>query len=91
MKARITVEAGFLRALDKLPPDRAKAAQDSLVKFMNEPALPRLDFRPLRSRQGYFLIDGKRGDRIILRRLAEGHFAAVDVGPHDNIYRRWNR
>jgi hypothetical protein len=91
MKARITIEPRFTDALKKLPPDRAKAAAQSLVKFSREPALPSLDFRPLSGRTAHYIINGKRGDRIILRRMADDHYAAVDVGPHDNVYRRWNR
>ena len=71
MTARVTPEPGFRRALKKLPPDRAEAAIATLEKFMEEPALPRLDFRPLRGKAGYFLINARRGDRIILRRDAD--------------------
>ncbi len=53
--------------------------------------LPSLDFRPLAGAAGYFIIDPHSGDRIILRKNAENDFSAVDVGPHDNLYRRWNR
>lgn len=91
MKVRITVAPSFAKALGRLPPDRAKGAAESLVKFADEPALPGLDFRPLRGKQGYFIIDGRRGDRLILKKMAEDHYAAVDVGPHDNVYRRWTR
>lgn len=91
MKVRVTVAPSFGKALQRLPPDRARAAAESLVKFSDEPALPRLDFRPLKGKSGTFIIDGKRGDRIVLRKIADDHYAAVDVGPHDNVYRRWNR
>lgn len=88
---RITVEKTFERALKGLPPNRGKGAIRCLVKFQTEPRLPSLDFRPLAGAPGYFIIDPHGGDRIILRKIAEDHYAAVDVGPHDNIYRRWNR
>lgn len=88
---RIAIESSYGRELRKLPPDRAKAANESLKKFVVEPALPSLNFRPLRGLVGYFLINGRRGDRIVLRREGEDHYSAVDVGPHDNVLRRWNR
>jgi hypothetical protein len=91
MKVRIAVQPSFDGALKRLPPDRAKAATQSLVKFMAEPALPRLRFRPLEGKSGYYIIDAKRGDRIILRKEADDLYSAVDVGPHDHVYRRWNR
>lgn len=88
---RITVERSFEREARKLPPDRTKAAADSLVKFSSTPDLPSLNFRALQGSTGHYLINARRGDRIVLRKEAEDHFSAVDVGPHDNIYRRWNR
>lgn len=91
MKLRVTIEPSFVRALKRLPPDRAKAAAATIERFMLEPALPRLDFRPLKSNPGYFIVDARRGDRLILRKDEEDLYAAVDIGPHDNIYRRWNR
>jgi hypothetical protein len=88
---RITVEAGFAEALRTLPPDRAKKAKDALLKFQSGPRRRSLDFRNLKSHPGYFIIDAGRGDRVILRKEAEDHYTAVDVGPHDNLYRRWTR
>jgi len=91
MKVRITVEPRFEKGLKRLPPDRAKAAAETLLKFQEEPALPRLDFRPLKGKVGHYIIDARHGDRIILRKDADDLYAAVDVGPHDNVYRRWKR
>lgn len=88
---KVSVEENFITALKKLPPDRANAARKGLVKFAKAPNLPHLYFRPLEGWQGYFIIDPRRGDRIILRRMAEDHYVAVDVGPHDNVLRRWDR
>jgi hypothetical protein len=88
---RITIEAGFVDALTTLPPDRAKKAKDALLKFQGEPRRRSLDFRSLKSNPGYFIIDARRGDRVILRKEGDDYYTAVDVGPHDNIYRRWNR
>lgn len=91
MKARVEVEKSYLQAVKGLPPDRRKSANAALVKFMTEPSLPSLRFRPLEGIKGFFIINCIHGDRIILRKVAEDLFAAVDVGPHDNVYRRWNR
>lgn len=91
MKARVTVEKSFLDEAKKLPPDRRKAASATLTKFMTEPALTSLRFRPLERVKGFFIVSSAHGDRIILRRDGDDLYAAVDVGPHDNVYRRWNR
>lgn len=88
---RVTVEKSFNRELKKLPPDRQEAVLKALLKFQTTPNLPSLAFRPLTGAHGYFIINPHRGDRIILRKLGEDSYAAVDVGPHDNVYRRWNR
>ncbi len=91
MKFRVGFEPGFVDGLKQLPPDRREAARRGLVKFGNSPELPSLKFRALEGRSGYFIINPRRGDRIVLRKVAECEFVAVDVGPHDNVYRRWNR
>lgn len=91
MTVRVTIEPTFARALKSLPPDRQKGAAEALRKFATEPGLPSLNFRPLVGRSGYFIINPRRGDRIILRKDADDLYAAVDVGPHDNVYRRWDR
>ena len=88
---KISVDQTFIAALKRLPPDRAKAARNGLVKFQNAPNLPHLYFRPLEGWTGFFNIDPRRGDRIILRREADDRHVAVDVGPHDNVYRRRDR
>jgi hypothetical protein len=91
MTVRITVTRRFELALKGLPPDRARRAANALTLFAREPRLPRLGFRSLSGSPGHFIINASRGDRIILRRESDDHFAAVDVGPHDNVYRRWSR
>ena len=88
---RVTPTPAFLKALKKLPPHREKGAIRALGKFAATPELPSLDFRPLAGAPGYHIIDPQSGDRVILRKIEDDHFEAVDVGPHDNIYRRWNR
>ena len=74
-----------------MPPDRRRSIRRTLEKFLTEPKLPSLKFRSLASAEGYFIINSVHGDRIILRKDAEDEFVAVDAGPHDNVYRRWNR
>lgn len=91
MKTEVTVEATFLAGAKKLPPDRRKAAATALMKFTDEPSLPSLRFRPLQKLKGFYIISSVHGDRIILRKDGDHLYAAVDVGPHDNVYRRWNR
>jgi mRNA-degrading endonuclease RelE of RelBE toxin-antitoxin system len=91
MKVRVTVELTYTKAVRRLPPDRAKAANAALVKFLEAPSLPSLKFRTLKGKDNYFIISSAHGDRVILRKDADDLFAAVDVGPHDNVYRRWRR
>lgn len=91
MTATVDFDEEFWRALTSLPPDRQKRALTALHKFEAAPALPALAFRGLKGAPGYCIIDCARGDRIILQKVSDGHFIAVDVGPHDNVYRRWDR
>ncbi|PZP59498.1 hypothetical protein [Agrobacterium sp. MS2] len=91
MKCNVTVRESFKKGLKSLPPDRAKAAIQTIELFMQEPARPRFNYRQLQGSKGYFIINVKRGDRIILQKLDDNSYVALDVGPHDNIYRRWNR
>lgn len=88
---KLTVEKTFEREARRLPPDREKAVWDALETFLNNPDYPSLRFRNLKGRPGYFIINGRRGDRVILRADDGDSFAAVDTGPHDNVYRRWDR
>lgn len=91
MPNRITISGRFVKGLRALPPDRQRRASDALKKFMNDASIRSLDFRPLRGLQDIFIIDANSGDRIILKRIAPDIYEALDVGPHDNVYRRWNR
>jgi mRNA-degrading endonuclease RelE of RelBE toxin-antitoxin system len=91
MTLRLSVEETYAKGLKSLPPDRRKAANAALMKFVADPSLPSLRFRPLRGRPNHFIINPTRGDRVILRKDADDLYAAVDVGPHDNVYRRWDR
>lgn len=87
----IATAASFEKALKSLPPHRATAAAKTLLLFMEEPGLPRLRFRALKGLEEYFIINVKHGDRIILKKIENETYLAVDIGPHDNIYRRWDR
>lgn len=91
MSLRLAIEASYGHGLKALPPDRRKAANAALLKFKADPSLPSLRFRPLKGRKDHFIINPTRGDRIILRRDADDLYAVIDVGPHDNVYRRWDR
>lgn len=91
MSVRVTVEKTFVKALGSLPPDRQKRAVGALKKFAADPSLPGLRFRTLDGSPPHFIINPTRGDRIILRKDADDLYAAVDVGPHDNVFRRWDR
>ncbi len=91
MTVRVTPTKAFIRALKGLPPNRQDAAITALSRFQGEPALPSLKFRPLAGKPGHFIISSVHGDRIILLRDETDVYSAVDVGPHDNVYRRWNR
>ena len=85
MTFRVTIEQSFRDGAAKLPPDRRKAVNDTLVKFMQEPKLPSLRFRRLRGTPNYWLINSRHGDRVVLRKDEEDLFAAVDAGLHDDM------
>lgn len=81
----------FLKNLKSLPPDRQKGVSVAIAKFLEEPATPSLRFRSLKGVTGHFIINARHGDRIILREAGPERFEIADVGPHDNVYRRWDR
>ena len=91
MTIRLTFLKAFEVGLLSLPPDRKKAAGRALEKFRETPGLPSLRLRAFAGRDGYYLINPNKGDRILLRKEAEDLYVVVDVGPHDNVLRRWNR
>lgn len=88
---RIDFGDRFKKALSGLPPDRKKAAIAAIGKFQSEPAIPSLKFRPLAGKGQHFIINAHHGDRIIMKRIADDHYELLDVGPHDNVYRRMTR
>lgn len=57
MTIRLSVEKTYGQGLKALPPDRRKAANAALVKFVGEPGLPSLRFRPLRGRPNHFIVN----------------------------------
>lgn len=91
MKIAVGPSKNFIKNLDSLPPDRQALAIDTLEKFKKNPSNRSLRFRRLKGQDGYFILSASHGDRIILRKDAPDTYTAVDVGPHDNIYRRWDR
>ncbi len=91
MTIKVSIVGSFVDELGKLPPHRKRAAGAALQKFAREPALPSLRFRVLAGTDDLFIISAGQGDRIILKRIEDDHYSAIDVGPHDNVYRRWNR
>ncbi|XYD06699.1 hypothetical protein R1A27_15960 [Methylobacterium sp. NMS12] len=63
-----------------------------ILSLQQVSSLPSLRFRAFEGgRPGYYLTNPNRGDRILLRKEADDLYVAVDVGPHDNVLRRWNR
>ena len=87
---RVTFANTFTKAARRLPPDRQRKVLVTIDKFQREPRLPSLDFRHLKGTADYHVIDSTGGDRIILRRVEDDLYEAVDCGTHD-IYRRWDR
>ncbi len=80
----------FIKTLKTLSGLSQKKAVRSLTLFMAHPEANSLRFRPLSGATDHFIINTNRGDRIILKKLGEDDYEAVDVGPHD-MYRSWNR
>ena len=81
----------FGKHLKSLPPHRQKKVGEAINRFVTDPATPSLDYRPLRGTADHYLIDSTSRDRLILRQIHPGHYEIADVGPHDNVLRRWNR
>jgi len=53
----VAVTPAFLKAASKLPPDRVKKVAATIKKFVAEPKIPSLDFRPLKGTSDYYVID----------------------------------
>jgi mRNA-degrading endonuclease RelE of RelBE toxin-antitoxin system len=88
VRVRLVVSERFIRRVERLPPHRAKAARRALAKFLAQPLLPGLNFEKLRNlSEDYWSIRSGKGDRIVLKRIADNDFEAVDVGTHD-VYDR---
>ena len=90
MACRVQLTPAFVARLKALVPGRRTAAISGLRLFMRKPNDITLKLRPLKSIDGYWIINSSRGDRIILRREADDLYAAVDVGGHE-VYERWDR
>lgn len=91
MSSTVQFSKTFEKGLKRLPPDRQKKIIANIGLFIEDSRYPSLDFRPLSGLPGYYIINGKHGDRIILRQENDELYTAVDVGPHDNVYRRISR
>jgi mRNA-degrading endonuclease RelE of RelBE toxin-antitoxin system len=88
VRVRLVVSERFIRRVERLPPHRAKAARRALAKFLAQPLLPGLKFEKLRNlSEDYWSIRSGKGDRIVLKRVTDDEFEAVDVGTHD-VYDR---
>jgi mRNA-degrading endonuclease RelE of RelBE toxin-antitoxin system len=87
----LIVTPRFNKSLRSLPPHRAEAAVKALKKFMESPLRPGLNFEKLKQLpEDYWSIRSGKGDRVILKRIAEHRYEVVDVGPHD-VYDRLKR
>ena len=88
MRVRLIVSERFYRRVERLPPHRAEAARRALAKFIEAPLRPGLNFEKLRNlSQDYWSIRSGKGDRILLKRISDDEFEAIDVGTQD-IYDR---
>ncbi|KZK83019.1 hypothetical protein PsAD13_03221 [Pseudovibrio sp. Ad13] len=91
MSVELALTPLFIKRIKKLPPDRQKGVKNKLRLFMGNPQTNSLRFRVLEPFSDIFIINGKAGDRIILKRVTENEYEVLDVGVHDTVYRRWNR
>ena len=87
----VWVAETFEEAIQSLSKEQRQKAWDALMKFSKAPQRPGLNWRRLRGAPGHWVINFGSGYRIVLRQDDEETFAAIDVGPHDDLYRRWNR
>ncbi|KZK85756.1 hypothetical protein PsAD46_03347 [Pseudovibrio sp. Ad46] len=91
MSVELSLTSTFEKSIKKLPPDRQKGVKSKLSLFLQNPKTNSLRYRVLEPFDDIFIINGKGGDRIILKRISDKEYEVLDVGPHDNVYRRWNR
>lgn len=86
----VSFSEAFSDRLRLLSEGRREHIINRLVWFQQRPDDPSLRLRDLRCAPGHYLIDSVRGDRIVLRRDADGVYVAVDCGGHE-IIDEWER
>ena len=87
---RLRVDKGYEKAARNLSPADRERASRTLLRFMDDPTHPSLNFEALKGRAGYFSIRATLSIRVLLREESdEGGvlYVAIDVGSHQ-IYRR---
>lgn len=85
---QVDFDKGFFKSVKKrLPHDMQAKVADTLATFMREPTHPGLNLEPIINRSGYYSIRINRQWRMLLRKEAENHFTAIEVGTHA-IYRK---
>lgn len=90
---RLEFSTTFDKALKRLPKDRVKRIQTMLQRFIANPNLPSLRLHKLEGLDVYS-ISSSRKDRVILEKTIDNKvtvWTLLDVGPHDQVYRRTNR
>jgi mRNA-degrading endonuclease RelE of RelBE toxin-antitoxin system len=82
----------FNKALKRLPKDRANRIKTALKRFIEAPERTGIRLHKLEAIDAYSL--SARKDRIIMEKLendGQETWRLLDVGAHDNVYRRANR
>jgi plasmid maintenance system killer protein len=87
---RIRVTERYRRSIGRVPAGIRKSAERALIRFVEQPEHPGLNFERLAGWQDTYSIRVNRQYRILLVREVDEAgelFAAVDIGTHQ-VYRR---
>jgi hypothetical protein len=88
VRVRLLVSERFSRRVERLPPASRRGGAARACKVHRSAAAVRLELRKAAQSFARLLVDQiGEGDRILLKRISDDEFEAIDVGTHD-IYDR---
>ena len=88
--ARLELTEKFIRSLKRLPKSRQKRVQKALIKLKSDQIDKGLRLHKLENTDHYSISAGMY-DRVIILKIDQETWRLIDVGSHDDVYRRLNR
>lgn len=86
---RIQLSTRFIKSRGKLGNPIAERADKALLKFVQAPNSPGLNFEKFQNMPGYFTIRVNRNFRILLKEESDSegvYYVVADLADHDDTY-----